>query len=120
MKRNGDVAGPIMIQMGRDRDNSSVSLTLTNQLSVLSISMESAFNPDSTTVQDSDSDIVSFYTAKSSDEPGMQDECQLVPPPAILSSVRPASVRPASVPPQSPDASESTMPVHASCSVETV
>jgi hypothetical protein len=156
-----------MVQMGRDKDNSSFSLTLTDRPSVLSISMESIRDSDSTTVQDSDSDTVSFYTAKSFDEPGMehQCQCQLAPPPGLLPTVRPVSVpsapppvflpivRPASVPsaplqaflstfrpvsvpslppetpptvrptsvlPHSPDASESTMPVHASSSVETV
>jgi len=105
-----------MVQTGRDRDNSSVSLTLTDQPSVLSISIESIPISDSTTVQDSHSDTVSFYTAKSFDESGgMQDECQSAPPAGILSTPRPASV-----PPHSPGASESTMPVHASSSVETV
>jgi hypothetical protein len=106
-----------MVQTLQDGDNSSVSLTLTDQPSVLSVSMESIRNSGSTTVQDSHSDTVSFYTAKSFDEPGMQDECQSAPPPpGILLTVRPASV-----PPHSPGASESTMPVHASSAgVETV
>ena len=115
MKRNGGVTDPVMVQTGRDRDNSSVSLTLTDQPSVLSNSLESIPNSDSTAVQDSHSDIVSFYTAKSFDEPGMQDECQSTPPAGI-----PLTVPPASVPPHLPGASESTMPVHASSGVETV
>jgi hypothetical protein len=114
VKRNGGVTDPIKVKTGRGRDNSSVSLTLTDQPSVLSISIGSIPISDSTAVQDSRSDTVSFYTAKSFDEPGMQDECQSAPPAGILSTVRPASV-----PPHSPGASESTMPVHAS-GVETV
>jgi hypothetical protein len=115
VKRNGGVTGPIMVQTGRDRDNLSVSLTVTDRPSVLSISIESIPISGSTAVQDSDSDTVSFYTAKSFVEPGMQDECQSAPPAGILSTVRPVSA-----PPHSPGASESTMPVHASFSVETV
>jgi hypothetical protein len=151
VRRNDGVMNPnpIMVQTGRDKDNSSVSLTLTDQHSVLSISMGSIRNSDSTTVQDSHSDTVSFYTAKSFDEPGMEHQCQLAPPPGLLPTVRPVSVpsapqpvflpiiRPASVPsaplqaflstfppasvsPHFSDASKSTMPVHASSSVETV
>ena len=118
VKRNGGVTDPIMVQTGRDRDNSSVSLTLTDRPSVPSISMESIPNSDSTAVQDSHSDTVSFYTAKSFDgsEPGgMHDECQSAPQAGILSTVRPASV-----PPHFPGASEPTMPVHASSGIETV
>jgi hypothetical protein len=119
-KRNGGVTDPIMVQTaGRDRDDSSLSLTLTDQPSVLSISMESIPNSDSTAVQDSHSDTTSFYTAKSFDEPTgiLQDESQSLAalPAGILSTVHPASV-----PPHSPGASESTMPVHASSGVETV
>lgn len=115
MRNGGGVTGPIMVQTGQDGDNSSASLTLRDQLSVLSISIESIPNSDSTTVQDSDSDIVSFYTAKSFDEPGMQGESQSTPPPRI-----PLSARPPSIPPDFPGASESMIPVHASSSVETV
>lgn len=115
MRNSGDVTGPIMVQTGRDRDNSSDSLTLRDQPSGLSISTETIPNSDSTTVQDSDSDIVSFYTAKSSDEPGMQDESHSAPPSGI-----PLSVRPPSVPHDFPGASELAIPVHASSSVETV
>ena len=110
-----------MVQMGResrDKDNSNGSLTLTDQPSVLSISMETVRNSDSTTVQDSHWDTVSFdsfYTAKSFDELEMQDKCQSSPPPGILLTVRPASV-----PPHFPGGPESMMPVHASRSVETV
>jgi hypothetical protein len=98
VKRNGGVTNPIMVQMGRDKDISSVSLTLTDQPSVLSISMESIRNSDSTTVQDSHSGTVSFYTAKSLDEPGMEHQCQLAPPPGLLPTVRPVSV-PSAPPP---------------------
>jgi hypothetical protein len=121
VKRNGGGTGPIMVQTGRDKDSLSISgsLTLTDQPSVRSISTENIRNSDSTTVQDSHSDAVSFYTAKSFDEPasGMQDECQSesAPPPGI-----PFTVSPASGPPHFSDASGSTMPVHASSSVETV
>ncbi len=110
MERNGGVTD-------RDKDSLSISLTLTDQPSVLSISMESIRNSDSTTVQYSHSDAVSFHTAKSFDEPasGMQGECQSAPPPGI-----PLTVRPASDPLHFSDASGSTMPVYASSSVETV
>jgi hypothetical protein len=91
-------------------------------------------NPDSTTMQDSDSDTMSFYTAKSFDESAMEHQCQLAPPPlaGLLPTVRPASVpsapppeisptlHPASVLPHLSNASESTTPVHASSNVETV
>ncbi len=113
VKRTGGVVDPIVVQIGLDKDNLSVSIS--DQSSVPSTSMESTLNQDSMTLQDSNSDTVSFYTAESSDEPGTQDERQLAPPPAILPSVRPAPVSP-----QFPNASESTMPVHPSCSVETV
>jgi hypothetical protein len=117
---NGGVTDPIrvMFQRGRDKDNSSGSLTLTDQPSALSIYMESIHNPDSTTVQDSPSaDAVSesFYTAKSFDESGMQDECQSSPPAGTLLTTPPAFVLP-----HFSDASGSTMPVHACSSVETV
>ena len=119
MKRlgNGGVTDPIrvMFQTGQEKDNSSVSLTLTDQPSVLSVSMESIRNSDSTTVQDSHSDSVSFYTAKSFDEPGIQDECQSSPPPGILFTAPLASI-----PPHVHGVPESKMPVHASPSVETV
>ena len=115
MKRNGGVTNPIMVQKGRNRDNSSISLTLTDQLSVLSISIESIPNSDSTAVQDSHSDTVSFYTAENFDEPGAQDDCQSSLTVGILSTVRPASA-----PSHSTSATESTMPVHASSGVETV
>jgi hypothetical protein len=115
VRRNGGDTDPVMVQTGRDHDNSSVSLTLADQPSVVSISQESIPNSDSTAVQDSDSDIVSFYTAKSFAEPGMENESLSAPAPGILLSVRPPSV-----PPDFPGASESTMPMHASSSVETV
>jgi hypothetical protein len=105
-----------MVQMsGRDHDNSSVSLTLADQPSVVSISVKSIPNSDSTAVHDSDSDMVSFYTAKSFAEPGMENESLSAPPPGI-----PLSVRSPSVLPDFPGAAESTMPVHASSGVETV
>lgn len=105
-----------MVQTGRDKDNLGVSPTVTDQLSILSISVESIRNSNSTTVQDSYSDAVSFYTAKSFDEPGMeQDECQLSPPAGI-----PLTAPPAFVLPHFSGASGLTMPVHASSSVETV
>ena len=104
-----------MVQKGRNRDNSRISLTLTDQLSVLSISIESITISDSTAVQDSHSDTMSFYTAENFDEPREQDECQSSPPVGVLSTDRPAST-----PPHSPSATESTIPVHASSSVETV
>ena len=128
--------------------------------------MESTLNQDSVTLRDSDSDIVSFYTAKSFNDPRVEDQFQQgslpgvvptihlvsvppAPPPVFLPTTRPASalstppqvflptfrpvsapsattpeipptVHPASVPPHFLDAPESTMPVHASSSVETV
>jgi hypothetical protein len=89
-----------MIQTGQDKDNSGISLTLTDHPSILSISMDSIRNSDSTTVPDSDSGTVSFYTAKSFDEPGMERQCQLAPPlaPGLLPTVRPVSV-PSAPPP---------------------
>ena len=119
-KGNGGATGPIRVtvQTDREKDDSSISLTLTDQASVLSISMESTRNSDSTTVQDShsDTDAVSFYTAKSFDESGMQYERQLTPPPGITLLTVPR----ASVPPHFPGAPESMMPTHASPNVETV
>jgi hypothetical protein len=117
VKRNGGVTVPIrvMVQTDRDKVDSSVSLTLTDRPSVLSISMESIHDFKSMTVQDSHSDTVSFHTAKSSDEPGMQDECQSSPPAGI-----PLTAPPAFVLPHFSGASGSAMPVHASSSVETV
>ena len=82
-----------MLQTGRVKDNSSVSLTLTN------ISIERTLEQDSMSLQDSDSDTVSFHTAKSFGEPGMeQQRRQLAPPPGLLPIVRPVSV-PLSPPP---------------------
>jgi hypothetical protein len=85
---NGDVTVPIriMVQTARDKDNSSGSLTLIDQPSVLSIPMERIRSSNSTTVEDLHSGTVSsFCTGKSFDEPGMQDdECQSSPPPAML------------------------------------
>jgi hypothetical protein len=117
VKRNvgGTIPIRVMVQMDLDKDNSSVSLTLTDQPSVLSSSMKSIRNSDSTTVQDSHSYAVSFYTAKSFDEPGAQDECQSSPPPGT-----PLTAPPGSVPPHFSYASGSTMPVNSSSSVETV
>ena len=117
MKRNGGLTVPIrvMVQTGRDKDNSSVSLTLTDQPSVLSVSVESIRNSNSTIVQDSHSDSVSFYTAKSFDESGMQDECQSSTLPGI-----PLITRLASVLLHFSDTSGSTMPVNACSGVETV
>ncbi|KAN0105465.1 Pheromone A receptor domain containing protein [Russula decolorans] len=89
-KRNGGVANPTVVQIGRSKD--SLSISLTDQSSTLSISMESTLNQDSMTLQDYDSDIVSFYTAKSFDEPGIEHQCQLAPPPGLLLTVRPVSV----------------------------
>jgi hypothetical protein len=59
----------------------------------------STLNQDSMTLklEDSDSDTMSFYTAKSFYEPGMEHECQLLPPPGLPPTVRPVSVP--SVPP---------------------
>ena len=109
--------------------------------------MGSTLDQDSTTLQDSDSDIVSFYTAKSFDETRMERQCRLTSPPGLLQTVRPVSVpsvpppvflptaRPASVPsalplgirtlhasvlPHFPDPTKPAVPVHASSSVETV
>ena len=140
VKRNGGVTNPTMVQIGRNKD--SLSISLTDQSSTL--------NQDSMTLRDSDSDIVSFYTAKSFDEPGIVRKCQpappgllptvrpvsvpSVPPPAFLPTVRrgrPASVpsapsgilpilHPASILPHFPYPTRSTMPLHASSSVETV
>jgi hypothetical protein len=150
VKRNGGVTNPTMVQMGRNKD--SLSISLTDQSSTLSISMESALNQGSMTLQDCDSDIVSFYTAKSFAEPRMEHQYQLSLPPGLLPTVRPVSVpsipppvflptvrpgRSASVPsapppgflatlhpasflPYFPDPTRSTMPVHASSSVETI
>ncbi len=150
VKRNDGVPDPIMAQTGRDRDGLSLSLTLTDQPSVLSISMESTLDSNSTTVQDSHSDTVSFYTAKSFDDLWMHDECKSAPPAGILQTVRPASlptaplpaflptVRPVSVPTAPPPgllpilrptsvqplfttgATGSTVSVHTSSGVETV
>lgn len=146
-KRNGGVTNPTMVQIGRNKD--SLSICLSDQPSTVSISIKSTLNPDSMTLQDSDSDIVSFYTAKSFDETGTEHQCRLslppglpptvrplsvpsIPPPAFLPTVRPASVPSApppmfpptlhtiSVLPHIPDPTKSTMPVHASSSVETV
>jgi hypothetical protein len=149
VKRNDGATNPIMVQMGRNNDNLSISFT--DQSSTVSISMESTLIQDSMTLKDSDSDsdIVSFYTAKSSNEPGMEHQYQLAPPPGLLPTLRPVSVpsapppvylptvRPASVPsapppgilptlhpasvlPHFPEPTKSTMPVYASSSVETV
>ena len=117
VKRNDGVTGPIMVQPGRDRDSLSTTLTLTDQPSVLSISTDSLRNSDPTAVQDSHSDIVSFYSAKSFDEPAseIQDECQSAPLPGILLTARPGSDQL-----HFSDATGSTIPVHASSSVETV
>ena len=163
MNGNGGVTKPIAVRMGRNKDNLSISRT--DQYSIQSISMESTLNPDSVTFQDSDSDTVSFYTAKSVNDPRAEHQCQQgplpglmpivhpasvpsAPPPAFMPNVRPASIpstslqaflpifrpvsvpsatppeipptRPASVLPHLLDASESTMPVHASSSAEMV
>lgn len=154
MKRNGDGTNSIMVQMGQKKDSLSiisVSLADSDQSSTMSISMGSTPNQDSITMklEDSDSDTMSFYTAKSSYEPGMEHECQLPPPRGLPLTVRPVSVpsvpppvflptfRPTSMPlapppgipptlhPTSfvshfPDPTKSTMPAHASSNVETV
>jgi len=112
--------------------------------------MESTLDSNSTTVQDSHSDTVSFYTAKSFDDLWMHDECKSAPPAGILQTVRPASlptvplpaflptVRPVSVPTAPPlgllpilrstsvqplfttGATGSTVSVHTPSGVETV
>ena len=107
-----------MAQTHRDnlKDTSSVSLTLTDQLSDLSIYTESIRNSDSTALQDSNSSTLSFHTAESFDEPGTHDECQSSSPAGIMFTA------PASVPPHSSQADSfgSTMPVAPYSSVETV
>jgi hypothetical protein len=147
VKRNGGVTNPTMVQMGRNND--SLSIPLTDQSSTLSIPTEIALKCDSMTSKDSDSNTVSFYTAKSFDKPGKKYQCQLaaapgllptvrpmsvpsVPPPVFLPTVPPASVpsapppgilptlHPGSVLPHFPDPAKLTMPVHVSSSVETV
>ena len=111
--------------------------------------MEGTLNQDSVTLQDLDSDTVSFYTAKSVNDPRVEHQCQQGPllvlmptthpasvpsaPPAVfVPTAHPASIpsvtappeipqtRPASALPHFPDASESTMPVNASYSAEMV
>ena len=117
VKRNGlglenvTATVPIMVPTGRHKD----SLSLTDQSSIPSISMSSTtLNPNSSTEQDSHSDTVSFYySAKSFDESEMQG--QSCPAAGIMLTAAPASF-----PPNFSDASGSTMPVHASSSVETV
>ncbi len=91
-KRDGGITDPIVVQIGRDKDDLSLSLTHSDQLSVLSISMESGLNSDSTTVQDSHSDTMSFYTAKSFGDLWMHDEYKSAPPPGILQTVRLSSL----------------------------
>jgi hypothetical protein len=115
VKRNGlgsvTVTVPIMVPTGRHND----SLSLTDQSSIPSISTTSTtLNPDSATEKLSLSDTMSSYhSAKSFHELEMQG---LSSPLAGILLTSP----PASVPPHFSDASESTMPVHASSSVETV
>ncbi|KAF8491701.1 pheromone A receptor-domain-containing protein [Russula emetica] len=105
------VTVPIKVPTGRHKD----SLSLTDQSSMLSISTTSSTpNPNSTTDQASLSETVSFYhSAKSFDDLEMLGQSS--PPAGILLTAPPTSV-----PPHFSDASESTMPVHASSSVETV
>ena len=115
MKKNGlgsaTVTVPIMVPTGRRHKD---SISLTDEPSTPSISMTSTLNPNSATEQDSHSDTTSFYhSAKSFDELGMQG--QSFPQAGMLLTAPPAFL-----PPNFCDASESTMPVHASSSVETV
>jgi len=99
-KRWPGVTKPIAVQMSREKDSLSISLTDQSSTPTLSISMEGTLNQDSVTLQDSDSDMVSVYTAKSFDEPGMVHQCQLDPPPGLLPTFR----RPVSVPSAPPPA----------------
>ena len=119
------VANPIVVQISRPKD--SLSISSTDQPSTLSISLESTPGQDSMTLQDSDppkdSYAESFYTAKSVHETGMEQHFQLAPSPGRLQTLRPVSVP--SVPPPvflptARPATKTTMPVHASSSVETV
>ncbi len=93
-------------------------MTLTDEPLVLSLSMKGTDEFNSTTSNDSDSDIVSFYTAKNFDELGIRDQYKLSPLPGIHPALRSVSVpstpspvflstlRPVSVPPQFHDASD--------------
>jgi hypothetical protein len=114
VKRNGlrsvAVTVPIMVPTGRHKD----SFSFTGPSSTPSISTVNNLNPNSATEQASHSDTMSlYYSAKSFDDLEMQGKSS---PPTGM----PLAVPPASVPPHFSDRSESTMPVHASSSVETV
>ncbi|KAI0271185.1 pheromone A receptor-domain-containing protein [Russula aff. rugulosa BPL654] len=98
VKKIDEVTDPIVVQMSREKD--SLSISSMDRSSTLSISMESTLiNQDSattTTLKDSaDSEIVSFYTAKSFEEPGIVRQSQLAPPPGLLQTVRPLPAPPA-------------------------
>src|SRR6266436_3306583 len=96
MKRNGGLTNSIVVQMSRAKD--SLSISSADQSSTLSISMESTLDQDSMTLQDSDSDTVSFHTAKSFQGTGMEHHWQLAPPPGFLQTVRPVSLPSAPLP----------------------
>ena len=93
----GNCGVTTIIQESRDKD--SLSISLADHTSTLSFSMESTLNQDFVTLQDSDSDTVSFYTAKSFNDPRVEDQCQQGPLPGLgAPTINPLSVPPAPPP----------------------